>query len=405
MGRNKMLDEIKKGGVEIISEGALNKKLGLRRSLRVKYGIDPTTADIHIGHMISVRKMRQMQNMGHVGVVIIGDYTAQIGDPTGLDRSRPSLSKEQVRKNATEYMDQLYTVLDKKRTEFHWQSEWFEKMEIMNLIRILGKFTVAQIMAHETFKMRYEKRRPLSMNELLYPILQAYDSVMVKADIELGAIEQKFNILLGREIQKKYSQEPQVAILSPILIGTDGVNKMSKSLNNYIAIYDTPKEKYGKIMSIKDDLIMNYFELATDISVARLDEIRSALANSKKNPMDVKKYLAREIMKTFHNESKIKEAEEYFMKVCSRRERPEEIEELQISSSKIWIVKLLIDAKMAKTSGEARRLVRGGAVYIDGNKVVEETLDIQIEKEFLLKVGKRKFVKIKPNVQNRLDRN
>jgi len=405
MGKNRMLDEIKKGGVEIISEDALDKKLGLGRPLRVKYGIDPTAADVHIGHMVSVRKMRQMQNMGHVGVVIIGDYTAQIGDPTGLDRSRPSLSKEQVRKNATEYMDQLYTVLDKKRTEVHWQSEWFKKMEIMNLIELLGRFTVAQIMAHETFRMRYEKGHPLSMNELLYPILQAYDSVMVKADIELGASEQKFNILLGREIQKKYSQEPQVAILSPILIGTDGVNKMSKSLNNYIAIYDTPKEKYGKIMSIKDDLIMNYFELATDISVARLDEIKSTLANNKKNPMDVKKHLAREILKTFHNESEIKEAEEYFIKVCSRRERPEEIEELQVNSSKVWIVKLLIDARMAKTSGEARRLIRGGAVYIDGNKVIEETLDIQIKKEFLLKVGKRKFIKIKPNVQNGLDRN
>ncbi|MBU0477676.1 tyrosine--tRNA ligase [bacterium] len=405
MEGNKVLEEIKKGGVEIISEDALNKKLGLGRPLRVKYGIDPTTADIHIGHMVSVRKMRQMQNMGHVGVVIIGDYTAQIGDPTGLDRSRPSLSKEQVRKNATEYMDQLYTVLDKKRTEVHWQSEWFEKMEIMDLIELLGKFTVAQIMAHETFRMRYEKRLPLSMNELLYPILQAYDSVMIKADIELGASEQKFNILLGREIQKKYSQESQVAILSPILIGTDGVNKMSKSLNNYIAIYDTPKEKYGKIMSIKDDLIMNYFELATDISVARIDEIRSVLAHEKKNPMDVKKHLAREIMKTFHNENEIKEAEEYFMKVCSRRERPEEIEELRINSSKIWIVKLLIDARMAKTSGEARRLVRGGAVCIDGNKVVEETLDIQIKKEFLLKVGKRKFIKIRPNAKNGLDRN
>jgi len=278
-------------------------------------------------------------------------------------------------------------------------------MEVMDLIKLLAKFTVAQIMAHETFRMRYEKGRPLSMNELLYPILQAYDSVMVKADIELGASEQKFNILLGREIQKKYSQEPQVAILSPILIGIDGAKKMSKSLNNYIAIYDTPKEKYGKVMSIKDDLIMNYFELATEISLARLDEIKSTLANSKKNPMDVKKYLAREIMKTFHDESEIKDAEEYFMKVCSRRERPEEIEELQINSSKIWIVKLLIDARMAKTSGEARRLVRGGAVYIDGNKVVEETTDVQIEKEFLLKVGKRKFVKIKPNVKYVLDKN
>ena len=405
MGRNKILDEIKKGGVEIISEDALNKKLGLGRPLRVKYGIDPTTADVHIGHMVPVRKMRQMQNMGHVGVVIIGDYTAQIGDPTGLDRSKHSLSKEQVRKNATEYMNQLYTVLDKKRKEVHWQSEWFEKIEIANLIKLLSRYTVAQIMAHETFRMRYEKGQPLSIHELLYPIFQAYDSVMVKADIELGASEQKFNILLGREMQKKYSQEPQVAILSPVLIGTDGVNKMSKSLNNYIAIYDTPKEKYGKIMSIKDDLIMDYFELATDISVVRLDEIKNTLANSKKNPMDVKKHLAREILKTFHDESEIGEAEEYFMKVCSRRERPEEIEGLQINSSKIWIVKLLIDARMAKTSGEARRLIRGGAVYIDGNKVVEETLDIQIKKEFILKVGKRKFVKIKPNAQNGLDRN
>ena len=398
MGKNKVLDEIKKGGVEIISEEELNKKLKLGRPLRIKYGIDPTTADIHIGHMVSVRKMRQMQDMGHVGIVIIGDYTAQIGDPTGLDRSRPPLSKEQVRKNASEYMDQLYTILDKERTEVHWQSEWFGKMEVMDLIKLLGKFTVAQIMAHETFRMRYEKGLPLSMNELLYPILQAYDSLMVKADIELGASEQKFNILLGREIQKKYSQEPQVSILSPILMGTDGIKKMSKSLNNYIAIYDTPKEKYGKIMSIKDDLMINYFELATDISITRIDEIKNVLVNKKKNPMEIKKYLAREIMKTFHNESEIKDAEEYFMKICSRRERPEDVKELQVDRGKIWIVKLLIDAKMAKTSGEARRLVRGGAVYIDGNKVVDETFDIQVKKEFILKVGKRKFVKIKPNV-------
>ena len=398
MGKNKALDEIKKGGVEIISEEELNKKLKLGRPLRVKYGIDPTTADIHIGHMVSVRKMRQMQDMGHVGIVIIGDYTAQIGDPTGLDRSRPPLSKEQVRKNASEYMDQLYTVLDKERTEVHWQSEWFGKMEVMDLIKLLGKFTVAQIMAHETFRMRYEKGLPLSMNELMYPILQAYDSLMVKADIELGASEQKFNILLGREIQKKYSQEPQVSILSPILMGTDGIKKMSKSLNNYIAIYDTPKEKYGKIMSIKDDLMINYFELATDISITRIDEIKNALVNKKKNPMEIKKYLAREIMKTFHNESEIKDAEEYFMKICSRRERPEDIKELWVDRGKTWIVKLLIDANMAKTSGEARRLVRGGAVCIDGNKVVDETLDIQVKKEFILKVGKRKFIKIKPNV-------
>ncbi|MCK4402007.1 tyrosine--tRNA ligase, partial [bacterium] len=253
MKKNKPLEEIKKGVTEIISAEELNKKLALGRPLRVKYGIDPTTANIHIGHMVPVKKMRQMQNMGHIGVVIIGDYTAQIGDPTGMDRSRPSLSKEQVRNNAAEYMDQLYTVLDKKRTEVHWQSEWFEKTEIMNLIKLLGKFTVAQIMAHETFRIRYEKGQPLSMHELLYPIFQAYDSVMVKADIELGATEQKFNILLGREMQRKYSQEPQVAILFPILIGTDGANKMSKSLNNYIAVYDSPKEKYGKIMSIKDD--------------------------------------------------------------------------------------------------------------------------------------------------------
>jgi len=398
MGKNKVLDEIKKGGVEIISEEELNKKLKLGRPLRVKYGIDPTTADIHIGHMVSVRKMRQMQDMGHVGIVIIGDYTAQIGDPTGLDRSRPPLSKEQVIKNASEYMDQLYTVLDKKRTEVHWQSEWFGKMKVMDLIKLLGKFTVAQIMAHETFRMRYEKGLPLSMNELLYPILQAYDSLMVKADIELGASEQKFNILLGREIQRKYFQEPQVSILSPILMGTDGIKKMSKSLNNYIAIYDTPKEKYGKIMSIKDDLMINYFELATDISITRIDEIKNVLVNKKKNPMEIKKYLAREIMKTFHNESEIKDAEEYFMKICSRREHPEDIKELWFDRGKTWIVKLLIDAKMAKTSGEARRLVRGGAVYIDGNKVVEETLDIQIKKEFILKVGKRKFIKIKPNI-------
>ncbi|MBM4399951.1 MAG: tyrosine--tRNA ligase, partial [Candidatus Cloacimonetes bacterium] len=260
------LKVIRKGVEEIIPEEELLKKLEKSakagKPLRIKYGIDPTGYDVHIGHLVPIRKMREFQDLGHLGVIIIGDFTAQIGDPTGRDESRPPLTAEMVKVNSEKYMEQLFTVLDPSKTEVRWQSEWFGKMEMSDVLKLMGKFTLAQFMAHDTFRTRYEQGLPLGMHELMYPILQGYDSVAIESDIELGATEQKFNILCGRDMQKMFDMEQQIAVLSPILIGTDGINKMGKSLNNYIAVFDPPSEKFGKVMSIPDNLILNYFNYA-----------------------------------------------------------------------------------------------------------------------------------------------
>ncbi|HHE40883.1 MAG TPA: tyrosine--tRNA ligase, partial [Candidatus Cloacimonetes bacterium] len=254
---------IRKGVEEIISEEELIKKFQKSKDtgkpLRIKYGIDPTGYDVHIGHLVPIRKMREFQDLGHIGVIIIGDFTAQIGDPTGKDESRPPLTAESVKQNAEKYMEQLYTVLDKDKTEVRWQTEWFGEMTMADVLKLMGKFTLAQFMAHDTFRKRYENGLTLGMHEIMYPILQGYDSVAIQADVELGATEQKFNILAGRDMQRYFGQDQQIALLSPILMGTDGKEKMSKSLNNYIAVFDTPKDKYGKTMSIPDEMIINYF--------------------------------------------------------------------------------------------------------------------------------------------------
>src|SRR5690554_1643591 len=321
--REEELEFIKRGVEEIVPEEDLKNKLARarreNRPLRVKYGIDPTASDVHIGHLVSIRKMREMQDLGHTGVIIIGDFTAQIGDPTGRDTSRPPLTGEQVKKNAERYMEQLYTVLDRKKTEIRWQSEWFSDMTLIEVIKLLSKFTLAQFMCHETFRTRYEKGLPLAMHEIMYPVLQAYDSVAIEADIEFGATEQKFNILCGRDMQRYFDMEQQVAMLFPILTGTDGVNKMSKSLNNYIAVLDSPDDKYGKVMSIPDDLIMQYFQLATTVSNDELSEIKRVL-DSGKNPKYIKQRLARSIVSFFHGRSE----ERRVGKECRSRWSPDD---------------------------------------------------------------------------------
>ncbi|MCD4651977.1 MAG: tyrosine--tRNA ligase, partial [Candidatus Cloacimonetes bacterium] len=281
MDLKEQLKIISKGTEEIIPEADLIKKLEYSgktgKPLRIKYGIDPTGYDVHIGHLVPIRKMREFQDMGHIGVIIIGDFTAQIGDPTGRDESRPPLTAEMVKQNAEKFMDQLYTVLDKSKTEVRWQTEWFGEMKMADVLKLMGKFTLAQFMAHDTFRKRYEKGLPLGMHEIMYPILQSYDSVAIEADIELGATEQKFNILTGRDMQRYFGMPEQVAILSPILIGTDGIEKMGKSLNNYIAVYDTPNDKYGKVMSIPDSIIINYFMYATNLQTDEIEAIEKEL--------------------------------------------------------------------------------------------------------------------------------
>ena len=386
---------IKKGVEEIISEKELIVKLAESKEsgkpLRIKYGIDPTGYDVHIGHLVPIRKMREFQDMGHTGVIIIGDFTAQIGDPTGKDESRPPLTKEKILENAEKYMEQLYTVLDKDKTEVRMQTEWFGDMTMSDVLKLMGKFTLAQFMAHDTFRKRYENGQTLGLHEIMYPILQSYDSVAIKADVELGATEQKFNILAGRDMQKYFGQPQQIAILSPILMGTDGKEKMSKSLNNYIAVFDTPKEKYGKTMSIPDESIINYFNYATKVAPEEIEKIEKQLKNDEINPKIIKQRLAREIVALYHGEETAKLAEEEFNLIFKKKDIPDDIPEFKISGA-TKIIDILAQSKICASGGEARRMIKQNAVSIDGNKITD--IFQEITEECVIKVGKRRFIKV-----------
>ncbi len=387
---------VKKGVEEIITEKEMIKKFqkaeDKNKPLRIKYGIDPTGYDVHIGHLVPIRKMREFQDLGHTGVIIIGDFTAQIGDPTGKDESRPPITAEIVKKNAEKYMDQLYTVLDANKTEVRWQTEWFGDMMMSDVLRLMGRYTLAQFLAHDTFRKRYENGLPLGMHEIMYPILQGYDSVAIEADVELGATEQKFNILAGRDMQRYFGQEQQIAVLSPILMGTDGKEKMSKSLNNYIAVFDTPKDKYGKTMSIPDDLILNYFNYATKVSPEEIDEIAGQLNADSVNPKVIKQRLAREIVNLYHGEEKAKQAEAEFNKVFAKKQIPDDMPEFKLTEPSMKIIDILAASKTCKSGGEARRMIKQNAVSIDGEKVKD--LFAEVDKEVTIKVGKRRFLKV-----------
>ncbi|MCF7793469.1 MAG: tyrosine--tRNA ligase [Candidatus Cloacimonetes bacterium] len=387
---------VKKGVEEIITEEEMIKKFqkaeDKNKPLRIKYGIDPTGYDVHIGHLVPIRKMREFQDMGHLGVIIIGDFTAQIGDPTGKDESRPPITAEIVKKNAEKYMDQLYTVLDANKTEVRWQTEWFGDMMMSDVLRLMGKYTLAQFMAHDTFRKRYENGLPLGMHEIMYPILQGYDSVAIEADVELGATEQKFNILAGRDMQRYFGQEQQIAVLSPILMGTDGKEKMSKSLNNYIAVFDSPKDKYGKTMSIPDDMILNYFNYATKVSPEEIDKIAQQLKTDSVNPKVIKQRLAREIVNLYHGEKKAKEAEAEFNKVFAKKQIPDEMPEFKLTEPSMKIIDILTASNTCASGGEARRMIKQNAVSIDGEKVKD--IFAEVDKEVTIKVGKRRFLKV-----------
>ncbi|MFO7659908.1 MAG: tyrosine--tRNA ligase [Candidatus Cloacimonadaceae bacterium] len=391
------LKVIRKGVEEIIPEEELIRKLEksakIGKPLRVKYGIDPTGFDVHIGHLVPIRKMPEFQDLGHIGVIIIGDFTAQIGDPTGRDESRPPLTAEMIIANSEKYMEQLFTVLDPAKTEIRWQSEWFGPMGMTDVLKLMGKFTLAQFMAHDTFRNRYEQGLPLGMHEIMYPILQSYDSVAIEADIELGATEQKFNILCGRDMQRCFNMEQQIAVLSPILIGTDGVQKMSKSFGNYIAVFDPPNEKFGKVMSIPDSLILNYFNYATKLDPEAIEVIQKELNNGA-NPMIYKKQLAREIVKLYHGEEAAQEAQTAFEKFFSKREIPDEVPIFSTKENSSKMIKVLVDSKMCASSGEARRMIQQNAVTLNGEKWVDFDKELILEDGMIIKVGKRKLLKI-----------
>jgi tyrosyl-tRNA synthetase len=338
--------------------------------------------------------MRDFQDLGHIGVIIIGDFTAQIGDPTGRDETRPPLSHQQVLSNAERFMEQLYTVLKQEQTEVRWQSEWFGKMTVEDVIKLMGNFTLAQFMAHDTFRTRYEQGLPLGLHELMYPLLQAYDSVAVQSDVELGATEQKFNILCGRDMQRFFGEEEQVAILTPLLIGLDGVNKMGKSLNNYIAVFDPPEEKFGKIMSIPDDLILNYYKYAAWADEEELEKVQKEL-ESGTNPMILKKQLAHRIVAFYHGNKAADEAQRAFEKVFSQRELPDEMPEYKVNNSVMRITKLLTESGLCESGSEAKRLIQAGGVSIDGEKITSTDAEIEIKEGMVLRVGKRKFLRLR----------
>ena len=398
MNLEKELKIIRKAVDEIIPEEDLVRKLirskETGKPLRIKFGIDPTGTDVHLGHLVPIRKMRDFQDLGHIGVIIIGDFTAQIGDPTGRDETRPPLSHQQVLANAERFMEQLYTVLKQEQTEVRWQSEWFGKMTVEDVIKLMGNFTLAQFMAHDTFRTRYEQGLPLGLHELMYPLLQAYDSVAVQSDVELGATEQKFNILCGRDMQRFFGQEEQVAILTPLLIGLDGVNKMGKSLNNYIAVFDPPEEKFGKIMSIPDDLILNYYKYAAWADEEELEKVQKEL-ESGTNPMILKKQLAHRIVAFYHGNKAADEAQRAFEKVFSQRELPDEMPEYKVNNSVMRITKLLTESGLCESGSEAKRLIQAGGVSIDGEKITSTDAEIEIKEGMVLRVGKRKFLRLR----------
>ena len=384
---------LKRGVAEVIVEEEMKELLRSGKKLRLKEGFDPSFPDIHLGHMVALRKLRQFQELGHQVVLIVADWTAQIGDPSGVSVTRPMLSVEQVQANAQTYMEQFFKVVDKKRTEVRWQSEWYGKFTLGDIIQLTSKFTIAQLMARDDFSARFNAGRPITIAELLYPLLQAYDSVAIQADVEFGGTDQKFNLLVGRELQSVVGQRPQQIFLVPILIGTDGSQKMSKSLDNYIGVAEPPDEIYGKVMSIPDSLIMDYFELVTDVPDEELEEFRQELGRKTVNPMILKKRLAREIVAQLYDQKAATEAEEHFARVFQKREVPEEIKEYHITlRAGIGLRDILVEAHLAKSRSEAGRLIEQGAVSIDGEKVTSYTATVKSGS--VIKVGKHRFAKV-----------
>ena len=400
LGIKEQLEMIRRGTVEIIPEEELIKKLEVsirqNKPLSIKMGFDPTAPDIHLGHTVGIRKLKQFQELGHQVILIIGDYTGMVGDPSGRSETRPQLSYEEVRKNAETYQKQFFKILDKKKTEVHFNGEWFSKMSFQEVMHLASKFTLARILERDDFAERYKEQSPISLHELFYPIMQGYDSVAIKADLEIGATEQKFNLLTARQIQQEYGVPPQVILTMPVLPGTDGVQRMSKSIGNYIGIDESPAEIFGKIMSIPDELIYPYFELLTDIPPAELRKIKKELEGKEVNPMEWKKRLGSEIVKLYHNQKDAEKAQAEFEKVFSKKELPEKIEVFHLKTDKptIWIVKLLTETGLCSSSSEARRLIKQGGVYIDNQKVEDENLQVETKGEKLIKVGKRKFLRV-----------
>lgn len=399
----RQLAVIKRGAVEIVPENELVEKLkkSIRenRPLNIKLGLDPTAPDIHLGHTVVLQKMRQFQDLGHNVTIILGDYTARIGDPTGKSETRKQLTEEQVKANARTYEEQIFKILNRNRTTVRFNSEWLAPMTFADVIGLAAKYTVARMLERDDFAKRFGSELPISVHEFFYPLMQGYDSVALHADIELGGTDQKFNLLMGRHLQKEYGQEPQVALMMPILEGLDGVQKMSKSLGNYIGITESPREMYGKTMSIADGLMIRYFELVTPVSMEEIRSIEAELKDGSLHPRDVKMRLGREIVTIYHGSEAALRAEEEFKNIFQKKELPDEIPEYvvdpaELEDGQIWLPKLMVLAKMAGSTSEGRRLVQQGAVKIDDKKFDDPNGKIVPRNGMIIKAGKRKFVKL-----------
>jgi tyrosyl-tRNA synthetase len=390
---------LRRGTAEIVPEEELTAKL--RRSvqtgkpLRVKLGLDPTAPDIHLGFAVVLRKLRQFQDLGHEVIVIIGDFTARIGDPSGKSETRRPLTAEEVRDNARTYEEQYSKILDRSRTRVVFNSEWLGAMSFYDVVQLTSRGTVARLLERDEFAKRFAEARPIACHELLYPFCQAYDSVQLEADVEMGGTDQRFNILMGRDLQREYGQEPQVALFMPLLVGLDGVQKMSKSLGNYIGISEPPAQIFGKAMSISDSMMPAYYELATDVP---MEEVKNLLAG---HPMEAKKRLARTIVAMYHGEAAADEAQAGFERVFSQRELPTEMPDVDVPTGElkedgtIWIGRLLTLAGMAGSTREARRLVEGGGVTLSDEKITDPNADVAVSDGAVLRVGRRRFVRIR----------
>lgn len=393
------MDLIKRGASEIIPEDELVKKIEKsiqsKNPLIIKLGCDPSRPDLHLGHAVVLRKLAQFQQLGHQAVLIIGDFTGMIGDPSGRNATRPPLSLEETRQNGQTYLEQASKILDVDKTKILYNSDWLSKMNFEEVIKLASKYTVARMIERDDFTKRFKAGEPISLHEFLYPLAQAMDSVAIKSDVELGGTDQKFNLLVGRDIQREYGLEPQVILTMPLLIGTDGVEKMSKSYNNYIGLHDSPSEIYGKTLSIPDTLIYNYFELASDISSDELLSIKNKLEDKSVNPRDLKRLLARTLVRMYHTESAAVEAETEFDKIFIKKEIPDNIPEMTISKNKMNIIELLITTNSAPTRSEARRLVIQGGVTLNSEVIKDLNYEIELKNDTILKVGKRKFLKLK----------
>ncbi len=386
------LGEIQRGVVDIIPMEELRRKLATGRPLRIKLGVDPTSPDLHLGHTVVVNKLRQFQELGHVVIFLIGDFTGMIGDPTGRSETRKALSREQVLENAESYTKQVFKILDRKKTEVRFNSEWMDAFTPPDFIRLCGQYTVARLLERDDFSKRYKEGVPIHVHELLYPLVQGYDSVALKADVEVGGTDQRFNLLVGRELQRAHGQEPQVIVTLPLLEGTDGVQKMSKSLGNAIGIADHPNETYGKIMSISDTLMNKYYELLSTRDSAQLQ----AIQQGEVHPMDAKKQLATELITRFHDAVAAESAAADFAQRFQRRELPSDMQEFAWAGHEpeVWICHLLREAGLTKSTSEARRMVQQGAVRVDTERIENADLKIRAQGEKVVQVGRRRIMRV-----------